>query len=365
MEVDLRSDTVTRPTPGMMAAMQAAPVGDDVFADDPTVNRLQERVAAMFGKEAALFMPSGTMSNQIALRVHCQPGDEFICDVNCHIYYYEQGAFAQLSGLVARTVEGEFGIIQPRQLHGLQRPDNDHCVRTKLLCLENTHNRGSGRIYPWQTMVECVNWAREHGIATHLDGARLFNAIVATGITAQQYGTLFDTISICFSKGLGCPVGSMLIGSHAAIKLARRYRKLFGGAMRQVGLLAAAADYALDQHVARLADDQRRAQDLARFIQTLPGTELRPATIDSNIVIFAIDPSVASAARVVEECRELGLLMLAVSPTTIRTVTHLDFDDAQLQRAQQILAQVWQLLGATPAQRTELPASGGKVVTVA
>lgn len=347
-ELDFRSDTVTRPTPGMIAAMAQADTGDDVFHDDPTVNRLQARVAELLGKDDALFMPSGSMSNQIGLRVHCQPGDEFICDVGCHIYNYEQGAYAQLSGLAVRTIEGEYGVIHPAQLEGLVRPENDHCVRTKLLCLENTHNRGSGRVWPIVALEECVAWARRNGLATHLDGARLFNAVVATDISARQWAAHFDTVSVCFSKGLGCPVGSALAGPRELIALARRYRKLFGGAMRQVGVLAAAALYALEHHVERLAEDHAHARQFAEAVRQLPGCELRPAHVDTNIVIFRIDPAMTTSARVVELCKQQGLLMLAVGPQLIRAVTHLDVTGDDVNAAGEILQRVWREIAATP-----------------
>lgn len=342
--IDLRSDTVTRPTAGMIRAMSTAELGDDVFDDDPTVHRLQEKVAAMLGKEAALFMPSGTMSNQIGLRLHCSPGDEFICEAGCHIYVYEQGAFAQLSGLVAHTVEGEFGLLRAEQLEGRIRPDNDHCVRTTLLSLENTHNRGSGRVWPIEQMKQCVNWARNNKIATHLDGARLFNAVVASGISALEWSKMFDTVSVCFSKGLGCPIGSALAGPKDMIKLARRYRKLFGGAMRQVGVLASAAIYALDNHVERMAEDHKNAKRFAEIVTELYGCELRPATIDSNIVIFRIDPSVDTAASIVERCKAQGLLMYAIGPQMIRIVTHLDVNAEAIEQAGVILKNIWKEL---------------------
>ena len=220
--VDLRSDTVTRPTAAMRAAMAAAEVGDDVIGDDPTVIKLQERLAAMLGKEAALYVPSGSMSNQIGVRIHCQPGDEFICETNCHIYCYEQGAYAQLSGLVTRTVLGEYGVLRLEQLTDLIRGGDAHVVNTRLVCLENTHNRGGGKILPYDEVERICAWAHEHGLATHLDGARLFNAVVATGISAAQWAQHFDTISVCFSKGLGAPVGSAIVGTKALMEKAHR-----------------------------------------------------------------------------------------------------------------------------------------------
>src|SRR6516225_1198839 len=255
--IDLRSDTVTRPTPGMRAAMAAAEVGDDVFGDDPSVNRLQERVAALLGKEAALFVPSGTMSNQICVKVHTQPGDELLCEANCHIYNYEAGGPAVLAGVTCRTIEGDYGVLDVSQLEDKIRPVNDHLVRTRLVCLENTHNRGGGRVYPLEKIQAISTWAHANGLMMHLDGARLWNAIVATGIPAAEWGRHFDSVSVCFSKGLGAPVGSALAGSHDFITRARRIRKRFGGGMRQAGVIAAAALYALDHHIDRLAEDHR------------------------------------------------------------------------------------------------------------
>ena len=258
--IDLRSDTVTRPTPEMRSAMQTAEVGDDVFHEDPTVRRLEERVAGILGKDAALFVPSGTMSNQICVKAHTQPGDELLCDVNCHIYKYEAGGPAIHSGVTCRTLEGEYGILDLAQLEDKIQPENDHLVRTRLVCLENTHNRGGGKIYPLEKIREISGWAHRHGLQMHLDGARLWNAIVATGIPAQEWSQHFDSVSVCFSKGLGAPIGSALTGSKDFIARGRKIRKLFGGGMRQAGIIAAGALYALDHHIERLAEDHRNAQ---------------------------------------------------------------------------------------------------------
>ena len=216
--IDLRSDTVTKPTPGMRRSIADAKVGDDVIETDPSVERLQDLCSEMLGMESAIFMPSGTMTNQIAIRIHCQPGDEFICESGCHIYNYEQAAYAQLSGVSARTVDGEFGVLHVDQLDGLIRPDNEHLVRTRLVCLENTHNRGAGRVQPYENVVEICQWAKANGLRRHLDGARLFNAAVATGIDLADWAQHFDTVSVCFSKGLGAPVGSALAGPRELIK---------------------------------------------------------------------------------------------------------------------------------------------------
>jgi threonine aldolase len=335
--LDFRSDTVTKPTKAMRRAMAEAEVGDDVFGEDPTVNRLQERVAELLGKEAAVYVPSGSMSNQVGVRLHCSPGDEFICEAGCHIYNYEQGAFAQLSGIVARTVNGEYGVLLPEQLRDLIRPDNEHLVRTRLMCLENTHNRGSGRIQPYDVVAAICDWAHENGLRTHLDGARLFNAAVASGIAADRWARHFDTVSVCFSKGLGAPVGSALAGPRDLMVLARRHRKLFGGTMRQAGVIAAGALYALDHHIDRLAEDHANAQRLAEIIRSIDEFELRPPKVDTNIVIFAVDPKLGTATEFATALKERGLLVLSVGPQLIRAVTHLDVNSDDVERAGEIL----------------------------
>src|SRR5438876_1733963 len=253
--IDLRSDTVTRPTPGMRAAIQAAEVGDDVFGEDPTVNRLQERVAALLGKEAALYVPSGTMSNQIAIKTQTVPGDELLCEATCHVYNYEAGGPAVLSGVMCRTIDGDCGLVDVSQLADKIRPVNEHLVRTRLVCLENTHNRGGGRIYPLEKIRAISSWAHRHGLLVHLDGARLWNAVVATGIPAAEWAKHCDSVSVCFSKGLGAPIGSALVGTRELVAKARHIRKLFGGGMRQAGVAAAGALYALEHHIERLAED--------------------------------------------------------------------------------------------------------------
>jgi threonine aldolase len=345
--IDLRSDTVTKPTRAMRAAMAEAVVGDDVFNDgpiqgeDPTVNELQQVIADRLGKEAALFVPSGTMSNQIALRVHCRPGDEFICEAGCHIFNYEQGGYAQLSGLCARPLPGEYGVLRIEQFAaGLIRADNEHLVRTRLVCLENTHNRGGGRVLPPDTVSSIGAWARQNGLATHLDGARLFNAVIATGIPARDWAEHFDTVSVCFSKGLGAPVGSALCGPRDLIAQARRHRKLFGGGMRQVGIIAAGALYALRNHVERLAEDHGNARLLGDAVRGLEGLTLRPDEIDTNIVIFEVDPALGSAAHFVGRLAERGVKMIAFGPQLIRAVTHLDVTRREIQRACEVLGEV-------------------------
>jgi threonine aldolase len=338
--IDLRSDTVTRPSPEMRAAMADADVGDDVFGEDPTVRRLEEKIAAMVGKEAALYVASGTMGNQIGVRLHCQPGDEFLCEAQCHLYYYEQGAYAQLFGLAVQPVEGEYGILRVEQLMGRIRPDNDHCVRTRLVCLENTHNRGAGRVQPYDNVVEICGWAADNGLARHLDGARLFNAVVATGIPAADWAGHFDTVSICFSKGLGAPVGSALCGPADLIRRARRLRKPLGGAMRQAGIIAAGALYALEHNVERLADDHQHARLLADAIRQSPGLSLDPEFVDTNIVFFKVDPEMGTAAAFVARLRDEGVLTMALGPQRIRAVTHLDVSREKIQRAAGIIQDV-------------------------
>jgi threonine aldolase len=336
--IDLRSDTVTRPTAAMRAAMNAAEVGDDVFREDPTVNRLEERVAALLGKEAALFVPSGTMSNQIAVRVHTQPGDELLCDVNCHIYVYEAGGPAVLSGVTCRPLEGDHGVLDLSQLDGLVRPlDDPHQVRTRMVCLENTHNRGGGKVYALEKIEAISAWARSHGLAMHLDGARLWNAVVASGVKAASWARPFDTVSVCFSKGLGAPVGSALAGPRDLMVKARRVRKQFGGGMRQAGVLAAAALHALDHHVERLAEDHRNAQVLARAVRETPGLRLDPPEVETNLVWFNVDRGLGSASEVAAALKERGVLIHPAGPQRLRACTHLDVSAAQVERAAEAL----------------------------
>jgi threonine aldolase len=331
--IDLRSDTVTRPTPGMRAAMQAAEVGDDVFGEDPTVNRLQERVAALLGKEAALFVPSGTMSNQICVKAHTQPGDELLCEVLCHIYNFEAGGPAVLSGVTCRTIEGDYGILDVSQLENKIRPINDHLVRTRLVCLENTHNRGGGRVYPLEKIEAISAWAHAHGLMMHLDGARLWNAVVATGTPAAEWARHFDSVSVCFSKGLGAPIGSALAGSREFVTRARRIRKLFGGGMRQAGVAAAAALYAVEHHVERLAEDHRNARVLAQAVADTPGLRLDPPDVDTNIVFIEVDPDLGTSKDVAAALKQRGVLIQTPAPQVLRACLHLDVSAAQAERA--------------------------------
>lgn len=338
--IDLRSDTVTRPTAGMRAAMHTAEVGDDVFHEDPTVERLQERVAAMLGKEAALFVPSGTMSNQICVKAHTQPGDELLCESSCHVYVYEAGGPAILSGVTCRPIDGDFGILDLSQLEDKIRPINEHLVKTRLVCLENTHNRGGGRIYPLEKIKAISTWARKNGLAMHLDGARLWNAIVVTGIPANEWAKHFDSVSVCFSKGLGAPLGSALVSSKEFVQRARSIRKLFGGGMRQVGIVAAGALYALDHHIDRLAEDHRNAKVMAQGIAETPGLQLEPPEVETNLIWFKVDPEVGKAADVTATLKKRGILVHAAGPQTIRACTHLDVSAAQAERVAETLRQV-------------------------
>ncbi len=350
--IDLRSDTVTRPTPAMRAAMNAAEVGDDVFGEDPTINHLEERVAELLGHEAALFVPSGTMSNQIGVRVHTRPGDELLCDGGCHIYNNEAGGAAVLSGVTCRTLTGDHGILDVTQLEGKVRPDDDHQVHTRLVCLENTHNRGGGRVYPLEKIQAIRDWTRRNGLALHLDGARLWNAIVATGIPAAEWGRCCDSVSVCFSKGLGTPVGSALVGPRDFIRRARRVRKQLGGGMRQAGLLAAACLYALDNHVERLADDHRNAQVLAQAVADTPGLRLNPPEVETNLVWFDVDADFATAREVEAALAQRGVLVFAAAQQVLRACTHLDVSKAQAERAAETIRRVVPKL-TTEAQRAQ------------
>lgn len=338
IRIDLGSDTLTRPTPEMRAAMAAAPVGDDVFGEDPTIARLEAEIAKKTGKEAALFVPSGTMSNQIALRLHCHPGDEFLCEANCHIFNYEQAAFAQFFGISAMPVPGAGGILTPADLAGRVRPENDHYVRTRLLCLENTHNRGAGRIHPHAEMLAVCRWARQEGLALHLDGARLFNAVVASGIPAAEWAQPFDTVSVCFSKGLGAPVGSALCGSAELISQARRHRKALGGGMRQAGIIAAGALYAVEHHIERLSEDHQHAQLIAAAVAQAPGLTLDPSQIDTNILVISVAPELGTAAEFAGHLQAKGVRVFAIAATQIRVVTHLNVTTAQAEEAAELIA---------------------------
>lgn len=330
MPIDLRSDTVTQPTIGMRQAIASAEVGDDVLGDDPTVQQLEQFVADLLGKEAAVYMPSGTMTNQVALRTHTEPGDEVVLESQAHIYYYEGGGPAALSGVMCRLVQGERGIFTAADLQQVLRPADPHFPKTKLVCLENTHNRGGGRIYPLSEINAIAQVCQENQLKLHLDGARLWNACAASGIAEADYCQPFDSVSVCFSKGLGAPIGSALAGSKDFIHRARRFRKMFGGGMRQAGMMAAGALYALKHHRSRLAEDHINAQTLAQRLQAIPGIEIDPSTVDTNIVVFKTTQ--VPAAVLVERLQLKGVYVLAVGVNAIRAVTNLMVTTEQIQQ---------------------------------
>ncbi|MEM9451714.1 MAG: low-specificity L-threonine aldolase [Cyanobacteria bacterium P01_E01_bin.6] len=319
--IDLRSDTVTQPTPAMREAIAHAPVGDDVLGDDPTVIALERYTADLLGKEAAVYMPSGTMTNQIALRVHTEPGDEVVLDAQAHIYYYEGGAPAALSGVMCRLIDGDRGIFTADDLIEVLRPTDDHHPLTRLVCLENTHNRGGGSIFPIEQIQAIAQVCRDRNLRLHLDGARFWNACIATGISEADYAAPFDTVSVCFSKGLGAPVGSALVGSADLIQRARRFRKMFGGAMRQAGIIAAGALYAVQHQRDRLSEDHDNAKRLAQALQPIDGIDIIPEDVQTNIVFFnTIDVPAASLSQTLSE---LGVAILATGPNRLRAVTNL------------------------------------------
>lgn len=320
--IDFRSDTVTRPTPGMREAMMKAAVGDDVFGEDPSVNLLEAMSASLFGMEAAIFCPSGTMTNQIAIKCHTQPGDEVICDRLSHIYQYEGGGIAFNSGASVRLIEGNRGRITANQVRESINPDDIHKPVSTLVSLENTANRGGGSCYNFVDIQSIRDVCLQNKLTLHLDGARLFNALVAKNETAKQYGEVFDSISICLSKGLGTPVGSVLIGTKQMIKKARRIRKVFGGGMRQAGFLAAAGIYALENHVARLAEDHKNAQLITEALVKKDFTgEILP--VETNIIIFEVKGRY-TAPELAAKFKEQEIFVIAISPTQIRIVVHLD-----------------------------------------
>ena len=322
--IDLRSDTVTAPTEAMRAAMAAAEVGDDVYGEDPTVNRLEAAAAARLGKEAGLFVPSGTMGNITALLAHTARGDEVILEEGSHIVNYEVAGLAVIGALMPRTLRGHYGILEPEQIRAAIRPANIHTPRTALITVESTHNRGGGTYYPLDVLAEIGRIGREHGIPIHLDGARIFNASVASGVPAKDFAAYADTVQFCFSKGQAAPVGSMLVGSRAVIERARKYRKMLGGGMRQAGILAAAALVALETMVDRLAEDHTNARLLAEGLAAIPGIEIDLKRVQTNIVIFAVRSPRVDAAAFTRGLAARGVLPHQISPDSIRLVTHKD-----------------------------------------
>ncbi len=338
--IDLRSDTVTQPTEAMRRAMAEAPVGDDVFGEDPTVNQLQETIAELFGKEAALFVASGTMGNQVSINAHTQPGDEVICDYNAHIFNYEGGAPALLSGVQLHPLPGKNGVITAEQIEAVIRPADHHFPHTRLIEIENTHNRAGGAIFPLEEMKKIHNLAQEHGLKVHLDGARIWNASVATGISLAEYARTADSVSACFSKGLGAPVGSIVVGSREFIDKAHRYRKLYGGGMRQAGILAAGALYAVQHNLKRLSEDHQHARELAEALAEFEEIQLDLGTVQTNIVIFELHSNRLSPEEFAARCKEAGLLLLAIGGNRVRLVTHLHISDEDVARAIEIFQSV-------------------------
>lgn len=343
--IDLRSDTVTKPSPAMRQAIATAEVGDDVLGDDPTVAALETRVADLLGKEAAVYAPSGTMTNQTAIRAHTQHGEEIVMDPDSHVYFYECAAPAALSGCSSRFVQDSHrGIFTADQVKAVLRPRNIHAPRQSLIVIENTHNRGGGSIWPVENLAAIRQLADENNMRMHMDGARLMNACVASGRKPTDYTQYFDSISICLSKGLGAPVGSVVAGSAEFIAKVRFFRKQFGGGMRQAGLLAAAGIYALDHNIDRLAEDHANARILAQGLAKLPGITLNPADVETNIVIFEIAPHLGTGATFAARLKEAGVWMMANAPQKVRAVTHLDVSRDQIEDA---LVRIQKIIGGT------------------
>jgi len=342
--IDLFSDTKTRPTPAMRRAIAEAEVGDEQKFEDPTINRLRERVCELLGKEDALFLPSGTMCNEIAIAVHCRPGDEVVAAAGSHVVDYEGGGPAALAGVMVRAVGaapgGVPGTYDAAVLRAAVRGDSRYFPRSRLVCAEQTVNTAGGRIWPLAQMREVAQTAASLGLATHIDGARLMNAVVASGVSAREYAQGYDSVWIDFSKGLGCPVGAMLAGSREFVREAWRLKQRWGGALRQAGIVGAAALYALDHHVERLADDHANAQLLAREIAALPGVSLDPSSVETNIVFFDVAGSGRSAAAICAALEARGVQMGAFGPTVIRAVTHLDVSREDVMRALAALREV-------------------------
>lgn len=331
--IDLRSDTVTKPTPAMLHAMMTAEVGDDVFSEDPTVNKLQVKVAGLFGKESALFVPSGVMGNQVCIKTHTQPGEEIIADQDAHIVVYENAAPAALSGVSMKTIPGKHGVITAEQIKKAIRPSAYYLPRTTLICLENTHGRAGGTVFPIEEIKRIRELSLLEGLAMHLDGARLWNASVASGVSLREYAAYFDSLSVCFSKGLGCPVGSIIIGSAEFIERARRYRKMFGGGMRQVGILAAAALHALDHHLERLKEDHEKALLFAQRISDISVFQVDLSTVQTNMVIADIIDNRYTQASVLELLRSRGVLLTPERDNSVRAVMHLDVSKDDVEKA--------------------------------
>lgn len=338
--IDFRSDTVTQPTAQMRRVMAQAPVGDDVLGDDPTVNRLQEYIADLMGKPAACFVPSGTMANQLCIAAQTRPGDEVICHALSHIIHHETGAPAALSGVMIYPLPGEGGLFEADQLRAAIRPDDSHFPPSRMLVVENTQNEGGGTVWPIDQIERVTAAGRELNLKLHLDGARIWNACAKTGLAPAQYAKHFDTISCCFSKGLGAPVGSAVVGDVATVARVHRLRKMFGGSMRQSGILAAAALYALENHRERLVDDHENARRLADGLTNIRGIKIDPDDVHTNMVYFDLEPSMGRAIDVVQRLDEAGVRMLDINPTRIRAVCHLEITREMIDDAIAIIAQI-------------------------
>jgi threonine aldolase len=338
--VDLRSDTVTKPSPGMRQAMAEAEVGDDVFHEDPSVNRLEEMVAALYGKDAAVYVASGTMANQLAIRAQTHHGDEIIMERTSHPFNSEAGALAALAGVQVNLVDGQEGIMDAEQIRAVVRTPNVHHAPTALICLENTHNRGGGSIWPLDKIRAIREVAASHGVPMHLDGARLLNACAATGLTPSDYAQYFDSCTLCLSKGLGAPVGSLVIGSKVFVERVHRFRKQFGGGMRQAGILAAAGIYALGHNVERLAEDHLNAKRLARGIADIGGLDIDVNAVVTNILYFRVHRAGLTVPMLLERLKTEGVLMLGTGANSIRAVTHLDVSKEGINRAVEVLRKV-------------------------
>ena len=338
--IDLRSDTVTQPSQAMRDAMAAAPVGDDVYGEDPTVNRLQEMAAALLGKAAALFVPTGIMANQLSIKVHTQPGDEVIVDSRAHIVKYEHGAAAALAGVQLHWVNGRRGILEPEQVLAAIRPNDPYNPQTRLICLENTHNSGGGSVYPLSTIQRIRDLAVARGIPMHLDGARLFNAVVASGVAAADYARHFETVSFCLSKGLGAPVGSIIVSDAGTVAKLRPLRRMYGGGMRQAGILAAAGLYALEHNIARLKDDHAHAKALAGQLRTIPSVSIDVEGVETNIVVFEVTDPSRSSPEILGTLKQAGLLINSVGGMSFRAVTHLNVSAQAIEEAGRIFTRV-------------------------
>ena len=337
MKINLISDTVTKPSQGMLKAMMAAEVGDDVFKTDPSVNALEARMAKLFGKEAALFFPSGTMANQTAIKLHTQPGEQLICDKYAHVYNYEGGGVSFNSGVSCKLIDGHRGMMRAEQVEAaINPPDFYHSPLTTLVCIENTTNKGGGACWDFEEIKKIKKVCNDHQLAYHLDGARIWNAMVANNETAGQYGELFDTISVCFSKGLGCPVGSVLLGSNALMEKALRVRKILGGGMRQAGYLAAAALYALDHNIPRLANDHQKAKEIGMVLERLPFIK-KVEPIETNIIIFEIVENQITEVDFLNKLLKHGISIIGMGQGKLRIVTHMDYTDIMHDKLLKIL----------------------------